>query len=141
MAEIITEYPQFFTATNLEWKMLLKSNKYKDIIVESMRFIVNDNRVMIYGFVIMPNHIHIIWQMKAGRKREDVQRDFLKHTAQEIKNDMIRNNSPELKEYLVNAKDRIYQMWERNALSIDLWSEKVLTQKLRYIPARPVRRA
>ena len=81
MAEIITEYPQFFTATNLEWKMLLKSNKYKDIIVESMRFIVNDNRVMIYGFVIMPNHIHIIWQMKAGRKREDVQRDFLKHTA------------------------------------------------------------
>ena len=121
--------------------MLLKSNKYKDIIVESMRFIVNDNRVMIYGFVIMPNHIHIIWQMKAGRKREDVQRDFLKHTAQEIKNDMIRNNSPELKEYLVNAKDRIYQMWERNALSIDLWSEKVLTQKLRYIPARPVRRA
>ena len=54
---------------------------------------------------------------------------------------MIRNNSPELKEYLVNAKDRIYEMWERNALSIDLWSEKVLTQKLRYIPARPVRRA
>ena len=141
MAEIITEYPQFFTATNLEWKMLLKPDKYKDVIVESMRFIVNDNRVMIYGFVIMPNHIHIIWQMKAGRKREDVQRDFLKHTAQEIKNDMIRNNSPELKEYLVNAKDRIYQMWERNALSIDLWSEKVLTQKLRYIPARPVRRA
>ena len=36
---------------------------------------------MIYGFVIMSNHIHIIWQMKAGRKKKDVQRDFLKHTA------------------------------------------------------------
>ena len=81
MADVITEYPQFFTATNLEWNKLLQPDKYKDVIIESMRFVVNDNRVMIYGFVIMSNHIHIIWQMKAGRKKKDVQRDFLKHTA------------------------------------------------------------
>ena len=61
----------------------------------------------------MANHIHIIWQMKAGRQREDVQRDFLKHTAQEIKSDMLRNRVPELNQYLVNAKDRTYQIWER----------------------------
>ena len=130
MAEIITEYPQFFTATNLEWKMLLQSDKYKDIIIESMRFIVDDDRVIIYGFVVMANHIHIIWQMKAGRQREDVQRDFLKHTAQEIKSDMSRNRVPHLNQYLVNAKDRKYQLWERNALSVDLWSEKVLKAKI-----------
>jgi putative transposase len=139
MAEIITEYPQFFTATNLEWKMLLQTDKYKDVIIESMRFIVKDNRVIIYGFVIMANHIHIIWQMKAGKKRENVQRDFLKHAAQEIKSDMLRNRMPELDQYLVNAKDRKYQMWERNALSVDLWSEKTLIQKLRYIHENPVR--
>src|SRR5438552_3330643 len=139
MAEIITEYPQFFTATNLEWRILLQTDKYKDVIIESMRFIVNDNRVIIYGFVIMANHIHIVWQMKAGRLREDVQRDFLKHTAQEIKSDMLRNRVPELNQYLVNAKDRKYQIWERNGLSVDLWSEKVLIQKLRYIHENPVR--
>jgi len=70
MTEIITEYPQFFAATNLEWKMLLYPDKYKDVIIESRSYIVNDNRVIIYGFVIMPNHIHLIWQMKAGRKRK-----------------------------------------------------------------------
>jgi putative transposase len=139
MAEIITEYPQFFTATNLEWKMLLQNDKYKNVIIESMRFIVNDNRVIIYGFVTMANHIHIIWLMKGGRQREDVQRDFLKHTAQEIKSEMVRKGLPELNQYLVNAKDRKYQIWERNALSVDLWSEKVLIQKLRYIHENPVR--
>ena len=139
MAEIITEYPQFFTATNLAWRMLLQSDNYKDVIIGSMRFIVNDNWVIIYGFVIMANHIHIIWQMKAGREREDVQWDFLKHTAQEIKSDMLRNRVPELNQYLVNAKDRKYQIWERNALTVDLWSEKVLIQKLRYIHENPVR--
>ena len=139
MPSIITEYPQFFTATNLEWKNLLQLDKYKDIVIDAMRFIVSDKRVIIYGFVIMQNHIHIVWQMQAGVKRENVQRDFLKHTAQKMQEDMIRNKSKDLSEYLVNAKDRKYQFWERNSLSVDLWSEKVLTEKLRYIHQNPVR--
>jgi hypothetical protein len=49
MPSIITEYPQFFTATNLEWKSLLQSDKYKDIVVDSLRFIVNNKKVIIYG--------------------------------------------------------------------------------------------
>ena len=84
MAGTITEYPHFFTATNLEWKNVLAKDTYKDIIIESMRFLVKDKRVIIYGFVIMGNHIHLIWQLQAGRKREDVQRDFLKFTAQHV---------------------------------------------------------
>jgi len=139
MANIITEYPHFFTATNLNWKKLLARNKYKDIVIESMRFLVEDKRVIIYGFVIMDNHIHIIWQLQAGRKRKDIQRDFLKYTAQLIKKDMMKYHSDELKEFLVNAKDRKYQFWERNPLSIEIWSEKVLLQKLKYIHENPVR--
>jgi REP element-mobilizing transposase RayT len=139
MANIITEYPHFFTATNLNWKKLLAPNKYKDIVIESMRFLVDDKRVIIYGFVIMDNHIHIIWQLQAGRKRNDVQRDFLKYTAQLIKKDMMKHHPDELKEFLVNAKDRKYQFWERNPLSVEIWSEKVLLQKLKYIHENPVR--
>jgi REP-associated tyrosine transposase len=139
VGEIITEYPQFFTATALEWKELLKPDKYKHIIVESMRFLVNDRRVIMYGFVIMINHIHLIWQMRAGIKRSNLQRDFLEFTAQEIERDLQKNHPRVLSHFLVNAKDRKYQFWERNPLSIELWSEKVLKQKLRYLDENPVR--
>ena len=77
--------------------------------------------------------------MRAGRKRDNVQRDFLKHTAQCIKDDMMKHHKKELANYLVNAKDRTYQFWERNALSIDLWREEVLLQKLNYLHQNPVR--
>lgn len=139
MAKIITEYPQFFTATILEWKTLLKLDKYKDIIVESMRFLINDKRAIIYGFVIMTNHIHLIWQMQAGIKRSNLQRDFLKFTAQELKRDLQKNHPQVLSHFSVNAKDRDYQFWERNPLSIEIWSEKVLKQKLKYLHENPVR--
>jgi putative transposase len=139
MPKIITEYPQFFTATNLEWKRLLNRDEYKDIIIDSLRYLVKEKRVVIYGFVIMSNHIHIIWQMQAGIKRDNVQRDFLKHTALQFKGDMLKHYPGELAAYIVNAKDRKYQFWERNSLSVDIWSERVLIQKLKYIHENPVR--
>jgi REP element-mobilizing transposase RayT len=82
MQPIITEYPQYFTATILQWKKLLKPEKYKDVIISSMKFLVTDKRVKLFCFVIMDNHIHLIWQMMWDIDPEAVQRDFLKYTAQ-----------------------------------------------------------
>jgi REP element-mobilizing transposase RayT len=139
VAKIITEYPHFFTATILQWKGLLKPVKYKDIIIESLRFLVADQRVIIYGFVIMVNHIHSIWQMNAGIKRENLQRDFLKFTAQKIEKDLQKSHPMVLSRFLVNTSDRRYQFWERNALSVEIFSERVLKQKLKYLHENPVR--
>jgi REP element-mobilizing transposase RayT len=52
-------YVQFFTATILEWKQLLKQDQYKDIIVESLGYLVKEQRVKVYAFVIMNNHLHV----------------------------------------------------------------------------------
>jgi putative transposase len=72
------EYPQFFTATTLDWKKLLKPDHYKDIIINSLRYLVTNNRVILYAFVIMDNHIHLIWQMKGSQDAQGLQHDFLK---------------------------------------------------------------
>ena len=53
-------WPQFYTATILEWKPLLKQDKYKDVIIESLRFLVFEKRINLYAFVIMSNHVHLI---------------------------------------------------------------------------------
>jgi REP element-mobilizing transposase RayT len=90
------EWPQFFTATIQEWKHLLKEDKYKNIIVETLKFLVTENNVTINGFVIMPNHIHIIWQAKANNDLQKIQ--LL----------AIDNN---LQAYEVNAIDRKYNFW------------------------------
>ncbi|HEX3024919.1 MAG TPA: transposase [Chitinophagaceae bacterium] len=123
----------------MEWKPLLKDDKHKDIIIESLRFLVKEKRVVVYAFVIMSNHIHLIWQIQAAHTKENVQRDFLKFTGQMIKYDLQKNNSALLDLFLVKAKDRQYQFWERNALSIDLFSEAVLMQKIKYIHQNPVK--
>ena len=131
-------YPQFFTATILEWKHLLKEDKYKEVIINSVTFMVREKRVKIYGFVIMPNHLHFIWQILTGYTLDAVQRNFLKFTAQQIKFDLLKTNTSLLKKFKVNAKDREYQFWERRPLSVDLYSPKVFNQKLQYIHNNPI---
>ena len=139
MPDLITEWPHFFTVTNHGWKKLLQPDKYKEIIISSFRFLVNDNRIKLYAFVIMHNHIHLIWQTQAGINHVAVQRDFLKFTAQKIKADLRQFHPDTLRLFKVEAKDRHYQFWKRNPLSIELRSNRVFQQKLEYIHWNPVR--
>ena len=111
-----TEYPEFTKVTCLEWKPVLASDREKEVIIESMRFLVENNRVKIFAFVLMNNHMHLIWQRAANHRRADVQRDFLKFTGQQILKNFRNDKSAMLGELLVGAKDRKYQVWERNSL-------------------------
>ena len=123
-------YPRFFTATILEWKHLLKQDEFKQIIIESLLFFKKEGSVVIKAFVIMPNHLHLIWQIQDNHKQDKIQMRFLKFTAQQMKFKLIDTNDKMLSDFLVNAKDRQYQFWERNSLGIDLWTEEVFIQKL-----------
>jgi len=133
------QYISLFTATFLKWKYLLLDDRYKDIITSSMKFLVADERAVIYAFVIMPNHIHLVWKITNDRKKEDVQRDFLKYTAQKMKLKLTNEKPEELRLFYVGAKDRKYQFWERNPLTSRLPSEEIIVQKVNYIHANPIR--
>ena len=132
-------YPQFFTATILNWKHLLKPDKYKNIIIGSLAHLVKEKRIVVFSFVIMSSHIHRIWRLMHDNVQSEVQQSFMKFTAQMIIKD-LRNNHPQvLEHFFVGARDRKYQVWERNPLSIELRSEKVFLQKLLYIHDNPVK--
>ena len=139
MPVFITEYPQFFTASIKGWYKLLEHDKYKDIIINSLRFLVEDKRIKLFAFIIMTDHIHLIWQMQPLIKPGDVQRDFLKYTAQQIKLDLQKNNPEALTHFEADVNDRTYQFWKRRSLSIELRTHKVYRQKLDYIHWNPVK--
>jgi putative transposase len=133
-----TYWPQFYTATILEWKHLLKPDKYKNIIIESLQFLVADKRINLYAFVIMSNHMHLIWQPLVDQTPISIQHSLLTNTAQRIKADLEENHPEVLLRFKVNAKDRDYQFWERNSLGIDLYTHDVFLQKINYMHNNPI---
>lgn len=106
--------------------------------MKSLSFLQKDQRILLYAFVIMSNHLHFIWQPLGMHTPKQNQHNFLKYTAQQIKFHLLEHDKAELETYKVKAADREYQFWERNPLSIELYSEKVFLQKLNYIHQNPV---
>ena len=128
----------------------LFSNNF-DIIIDSFRYTVNNKRAIIYAFVIMSNHFHVVWQILHPYELQHVRQNLLKFTAQQFKFKLIDlgnsklqdtnviENSNLLKIFRADKADRLYQFWKRNPLSIEILSEKVLFQKINYIHKNPVK--
>lgn len=135
----IEDVPQFYTASIIKGKFLLNSDKHKLILIESLQYLVKENRVIIYGYVIMDNHIHIVRKPTKLYSLKHTQLSFMKFTAQRLKRELQNNNSIYLDDFYVEAKDRKYQFWKRNPLCVDLLNEKIIEQKLNYIHQNPVK--
>ncbi len=112
---LINYHPEFLTATILNWNNLFEDDKMKMIVLNSLKWLVQQKRCEINAFVIMPNHIHLLWKIADGFTRTEVQGAFFSFTAHEFKK-ALRLNDGILNSYLVNDADRTYQFWERNPL-------------------------
>lgn len=128
----------FYTATIHNWYPLLSNSQFKLIILDSLQYLSNRGKLEVFAFVIMPNHIHLIWKVYPNDGKETVQASFLKYTAHAFKKQLIKEEPALLRKFAVNAANKAYQFWQRDSLAIHLYTSKVAYQKLDYIHLNPL---
>ena len=128
----------FWTATIHNWNPVLEPDYRKDIIIKSLCWLKEQELAQIYAYVIMPNHIHMIWRTMQKERKETVQGTLLKHTAHLLKKDLIQNAPELLPAFKVDAANKQFQFWQRDSLAIRLFTREVAYQKLNYIHQNPV---
>lgn len=127
----------FWTATINQWQRLLWKEEYKNVILSSLKYLIDSGKVEVFAFVIMPNHIHLIWRVNELNGKETAQGSFLKYTAHEFKKMLKHDTANSLKNYAVVAKNKKYEFWQRDALAVQLYTKEVAYQKLDYIHYNP----
>ncbi|MFQ5821631.1 MAG: transposase [bacterium] len=75
----------FITSTVIDWVPIIINEPIALIILESFKFCQKEKNLLIYGYVIMLNHFHMMIGMEEPDKIPDVIRDLKRHTSQEIK--------------------------------------------------------
>ena len=126
----------FWTATINQWQRLLWKEEYKNVVLSSLKYLVDSGKIEVFAFVIMPNHIHLIWRQNKLNGRETPKGSLLKYTGHEF----LKQLKAESKSYLyqVNAANKKHEIWQRDSLGIEIYSVKVARQKLDYIHNNPV---
>jgi REP element-mobilizing transposase RayT len=128
----------FWTDTIKDWKHLLKQDKYKHIIIDIWADLVNKKLIKVYAFVIMPNHIHVIWKLLTYNGKEMPHASFNKNTAHLFVKDLKAQHPQVLPYFAVSDKERSYRIWQREPLAILLDNKSKLEQKLDYLHNNPL---
>ncbi len=128
----------FYTSTIVAWRRLFRHDTYKQILIDSLKNLVERKCLIVYGFVIMPNHVHIIWEVLKKNGKEMPDTSFVKFTAHEFKKELSVNYPQILEIFKTEKNDREYQFWQRDALAIRIFSQEMLLQKLNYIHLNPL---
>ena len=89
---------------------------------------------------IMTNHIHLIVRAEDGHLLQNILRDFKKFTCKTIIKAIYENPYESRKEWLLKhfTTTEGYRFWQTGNRPIELWSNKVINQKLEYLHRNPV---
>ena len=117
---------------------MLAEDVTKQIILDSLSNLSSRKKITVYAFVIMPNHIHFIWQTNELNGKETAQGSFLKYTAHEFKKYLQANNPKFLSQFRVDSSNKEYEFWQRDSLAFELNQKDTAIQKLEYLHNNPL---
>ena len=134
----------FLTITIIEWIDIFTKPQYFQIIIDSLKYCRENKGLLLYEFVIMANHIHLIARAKKENKLSQITSDFKKHTTREILKELEKDNRRYILNLIKNSfakkKDCQSQIWQRENYPEVITSEKFLREKTIYLYNNPVKK-
>jgi REP element-mobilizing transposase RayT len=137
----------FVTCTVVGWVDAFSREAYKDIVVKSLAYCKQQKGMMLYAYVIMTNHLHLIIASDTNAI-SDIMRDFKKFTSKQILAAFIANNGESRREWMLNmfgfsginnSANKEYQFWQHEFHPILLDTFEKQQQRLLYLHQNPVR--
>jgi putative transposase len=106
-------------------------------IIDHLKKLREEYNLAIYGYVVMPNHFHIIWHVPAKPGISKIMQLFKGRTAKKILCE-LRNQS-DFNMGSITRPDGHASLWQRRFYDYNLITEHKFIEKLEYIHANPVK--
>ena len=136
----------FITITIIGWVDVFTRKDYRDVIIDSLKYCQKEKGLILYAYVIMSSHIHMIIGSKSGFTLVDTIRDFKKFTAKQIIK-LIKEIPESRREWLLNKfsfeanrtkRGKDYKFWQDGYHAKEIETIGFLEQKLDYVHNNPV---
>jgi len=142
--KVVTEgaTPYFLTCSVVNWLPVFGNPRIAQIIIDSLQFLHERQRLTLHAYVIMENHLHLI--ASAPNLSKEIG-DFKSFTARTVIDWFQKNDKrwvlDQLRRYKTPHKtDQDYQFWQDGFHPQWINSDEMLLNKLEYIHYNPVKR-
>lgn len=137
----------FVSFAVVEWLDVFTRNEYKDILLQSLSFCQKEKGMEIIAWCIMTNHVHLVFRSVKHQHPSLLLGDFKRFTSKAVVKAIQESPRESRKEFLLeqfkkaaakssNVKE--YQFWRHDNKPIELWSNKVIWEKISYVHNNPV---
>lgn len=137
----------FVSFATVNWIEVFTRNVYRDILVDSLKYCQEEKGLILYAWCIMPNHVHLIIGTM-DKKLQDIMRDFKAFTSRKLREEIEVCPEESRKEWMLwmfkraglkNGRNQDWQLWQQNNHPIEIYTSKVISQKLEYLHNNPVK--
>jgi len=137
----------FISFAVVGWLDVFTRNEYKDLFLESLEFCQKNKGLEIHAWCIMTNHVHLVFRSINGQPPELLIGDLKRFTSQSIVKSIKENPRESRKDFLLDffkkeadksSNVKHYQFWRHDNKPIELWSNKIIQQKIDYVHNNPV---
>jgi REP element-mobilizing transposase RayT len=130
------------TMTIVDWLPIFANPDVAEIVLVSLRYMQEEKQAMLYAYVLMENHLHIIVQCD---NLSEVIRAFKSYTARTILDYFIERKNTALLDKLRYNKLKHktksdYQLWQEGSHPEEITTDEMMHKKVEYIHNNPVRR-
>lgn len=137
----------FVSFAVVDWIDVFTRNQYKDILVDSLAHCQKQMGLEIFAWCIMTSHVHLVIRRSGDRSLSSILRSFKQFTSKSLLKAIKDNPRESRKEWMLDAFEEAgakksnvkqYQFWRHDNKPIEVWSNKVISQKIRYVHDNPV---
>lgn len=137
----------FITFGTVSWVDVFTRRDYKDIVVESLKFCQKEKGLLLFAWVIMSNHVHLIARAAEGAKLQDIIRDLKKYTSKQIIKAIEAHPGESRREWMLkifrearaaNSNNKDSQFWQQHNKPIELATNAMIERYVNYLHENPV---
>lgn len=138
----------FVTATVVDWIDVFTRNEYKNILLDSIRFCQKNQGLLVHAWVLMPNHLHMIYSVTPEKDPALVLKNIKSFTALKIIDAVINSPIESRKGWMLdlfekngkaNKSNFRFQLWKHENHPVLLDVNEILEERINYLHNNPVR--
>ena len=138
----------FVSFATVNWIDVFTRPQYKNTVVDSLNYCIEEKGLVVYAWVIMSNHVHLVIAT-VKEPLENILRDLKKHTSKTIIKAIEENPQESRKGWILwmfqragqrNINNKHYQFWQQHNQPVEL-STRIygIESAIDYIHENPVK--
>lgn len=139
----------FVTFAVVDWADVFTRTEYRNMVVDSLNYCINNKGLLVHGWVLMTNHLHLLISIdqKNSNSLSDILRDMKKFTAMQLIKAIKENNRESRREWMMylferagkyNSNNKNFQFWQQDNHPLLLKNDDAFAKALTYIHENPV---